>query len=109
MSDIKRWKGLKALVQDAVENGASAIERVHLETAKRPFAALKMVPPIEKPVEGIQTLHDTIVSGVYGTVRVVTRAVGKGLDAALDALEDESEKPATSSDASPAGEEPPRS
>lgn len=88
MTDIKRLKGLKALLQDAVEHGASAVERVHLKTAERPFVVLEKVPPIEKPVQGIRAIHDTIVSGVYGSVRVVNRVVGKTLDVALDALDD---------------------
>lgn len=94
MKDIKRLRGLKSLLQDAVEQGASAVERVHLKTADRPFEVLRSVPPIEKPVEAVRAIHDTIVSGVYGSVRAVTRVVGKTLDVALDAMDEEKAAPA---------------
>ncbi len=35
MTDFKRLRGLKSLLADAVEHGASAIERVHQKTADR--------------------------------------------------------------------------
>ena len=34
---MSRWYGLKALVEDVVENGSRAVEQVHRETARRPF------------------------------------------------------------------------
>ena len=87
MKDIKRWRGLRALIGDAVEHGASAIERVHLETARRPFAILEQVPAVSQPAQDIHAVHDTVVSGVYTSVRLVNRAVGKTLDAVLDAID----------------------
>jgi hypothetical protein len=95
MADIDKLKGLKALIQDAVEQGASAVERVHLGTAKRPFTVLKSIAPIEKPVENIEAVHDAIVSGTYASVRAVTRVAGKVLDTALDALDEGKKKDTT--------------
>jgi hypothetical protein len=92
MKDIKRWRGLGALIGDAVDHGASAIERVHLDTARRPFAILEQVPAVSQPAQEIHAVHDTVVSGVYTSVRLVNRMVGKTLDAALAAL-DESPEP----------------
>ena len=77
MSDMKSWRGLKTLLVDAVEHGASAVERVHMQTARRPFEILKNVPTLEEPVEGIQGIHDAIVTGVYGSVRLVNRVLGR--------------------------------
>ncbi|HEX2675367.1 MAG TPA: hypothetical protein VHM19_01975 [Polyangiales bacterium] len=90
MTDMKRWRGLKSLLQDAVEQGATAIEKVHLETARRPFTVIeKVAPPIEKPVQGVHAIHDAIVSSTYTSVRLVNRLVGKALDVAIDALDDD--------------------
>ena len=50
MNEIKRWRGLKRLLQDAVVHGATAIEQVHLKTAERPFEILKRIPPLEASV-----------------------------------------------------------
>ncbi len=54
--------------------------------------------PLADSVESIKAVHDTILAGVYGSVRVVTRVVDKTLDVALDLAEatqadDEHEKP----------------
>ena len=90
MKDIKRWKGLRALIGDAVEHGATAIERVHVATAQRPFAIMEQIPGIAEPVRGIHQIHDTIVTNTYGAVRMVNRALGEAIDAALDAADDPS-------------------
>lgn len=89
MKDVKRWRGLCALVGAAVDQGACAIERVHLETARRPFAILEQIPGVAEPALGIHQVHDTVVSGVYDAVRLVNRVVGTTLDTALDALDTE--------------------
>ena len=93
MTDVKRWRGLKSLVRDAVEQGASAIERVHLATAARPFAILAQLPALEEPVRGIQQVHDTLVASTYATIRTVTRAVDAVADIALDAVESAANAP----------------
>ena len=91
MKDVKRWKGLRALIGDAVEHGASAIERVHVATANRPFTVMEQIPGIAEPVKGIHAVHDIIVTNTYGAVRLVNRAVGQALDAALDAVDEPTE------------------
>lgn len=105
MTDMKRWRGLRALVTDAVEQGASAIERVHLQTARRPFVVLEHIPGVSGPAHILHQAHDTIVSGVYDAIRVTNRIVGQTLDAALeiaDAGQSEDAPPAAA-----AGGEPP--
>lgn len=87
MKDRQAWRGLGKLIGEAVEHGATAIERVHLGTAKRPFELLKQVPGIGDTVQGIQSVHDTVVSTSYETVRAVTRAVSRTVDVALDTLD----------------------
>jgi len=88
MTDVKRWRGLRALIGDAVEHGSSAIERVHLETARRPFAIIEQIPGIGDRAHTVHQIHDSLVSTVYDTIRGVNRAVGGAIDAALDHLED---------------------
>jgi hypothetical protein len=87
MTDVKRWRGLRALIGDAVEHGSAAIERVHLETARRPFAILEQVPGIGERAHTIHQIHDGVVSTVYATIRDVNRALGDAIDAALDQLD----------------------
>lgn len=80
----KRWRGLVMLVRDAVEHGSRAIEKVHLESARRPFAILESIPAIEAPTKIVHTVHDLTVASVYGTIRAVNHVVGSTLDLALE-------------------------
>ena len=86
--NLKRWRGLGVLISDAVEHGATAIERVHLATAERPFRIIEQIPGIAEPTKGVHVVHDAVVSGVYAQVRWVNRLVGKALNATFDVLED---------------------
>jgi hypothetical protein len=81
--DVKKMRGLSALVRDAVEHGSSAVQRVHMETTRRPFVLLECIPAISTPVRGIHAVHDLYLDGVYGTIRLVNRAVAGAVDAAL--------------------------
>jgi hypothetical protein len=89
-TDWKKWRGLKALVHDAVEHGSRAIERVHLDTARRPFVILEHVPIVSGPSKVVHGVHDAVVSTSYGLVRVVNTVVGKAADVALDLLDNDS-------------------
>lgn len=84
---LRRWRGLKQLVEDAVENGSRAVERIQKETAQRPFAILESIPPIAVPVRGIHELHDHVVTAVHGSIRITTRVIGQCVDVVLDTLE----------------------
>lgn len=84
---LSRVRGLAALVRDAVEHGSRAVEKVHLEIAKRPFAVLEHVPGIEAPTRAVHVVHDLTVQSVYGSIRLVNGLVGTTVEAALDAVE----------------------
>jgi hypothetical protein len=85
--NIERWRGLRALIETSVQEGASAVQRVHMATANRPFAILQAIPPLEVPVRGVRAVHDTIVNGVYESIRQVTHVVGLIADGALLVIE----------------------
>ncbi|MFP2924262.1 hypothetical protein ACLESO_03380 [Pyxidicoccus sp. 3LG] len=103
---MKRWRGLKALVQDVVNRGATAVEGVHQRTAAVPFRLLRRIRPLDAPVRRIHALHDLALSTSYGMVRLVNRVVGKTADVALDVLELRSGK-ARIRDVAPPAELPP--
>jgi hypothetical protein len=87
MSTKEKWRGLKDLALDAVENGSLAVERVHTATAKRTFDALEQIPELAAPAKGIHALHDVAVSSIYGMIRLVNQIVGDTVDAALGSAE----------------------
>jgi hypothetical protein len=88
MSSMNRLRGLRALLEDAVEHGTTAVERVHLATAARPFDILDLTP-IAPAARGVRVIHDTTVAGVYETIRQVNHLVGATLSAAIDLYEAE--------------------
>lgn len=87
MVDLRRLRGLRALIEDAVTHGSGAIERVHLATAARPFAVLESIPPTAIVARGVHVAHDAIASSVYGTIRATARLVGAAATIALDIAE----------------------
>ena len=101
MSEMKKWRGLNALVIDAVVHASRAIERVHKETANRPFGILERIPTVALPARGVHVLHDVTVAGVHGAIRLVSRAVGGTVDVALEVVEKNAEMNADASEASP--------
>ena len=87
MSSRERLRGLRALVEEAVEHGSKAVEDVHKATAARTFVVLEAIPPIAKPAKVVHVVHDLWLSGIYGAIRVGNRVVGKGVELALDLSE----------------------
>jgi len=84
---IKQCRGLMALARDGVVEASRAIERVHLETAGRPFGVLERVPVIAAPTAVVRGIHDFTVSSVHAVIRLTTQVVGATLDVALHAAE----------------------
>ncbi len=76
----QRWRGLAALVKDAVVHGASAVERVHLATAQRPFRVLEAIPGVEVPTRIVHVVHDATSATVYASIRTVARVAGAVAD-----------------------------
>jgi len=82
-----RWRGLQRLVEDAVEHGSRAIERVQVESATRPFALLESLPGLGPAVRAVHVLHDASAASTHLTIRGVNSLVGVMLRPAIDLLE----------------------
>ena len=87
MTSLRRWRGLQALVQDAVEHGSTAIERVHKETARRPFVVLERIPGIAAPARVVRCVHGATLTAVYGAIRLANRVLGHAAAVALGRCE----------------------
>lgn len=87
MSTMKRLRGLRVLVGDAVEHGSKAVEVVHKATAARTFTVLEAIPPIATPAKVVHIVHDASLTGIYGIIRAVNTVVGKTLDIAIEVAE----------------------
>lgn len=89
---MRRWRGLKALIQDGVEHGSRAVEKVHMAIAARPFTVLEAIPPLAAPARVVHTVHDAVTKGVYVSIRAVNQVAGATLDAVMDVVEEEQAK-----------------
>jgi hypothetical protein len=98
---MQRYRGLRALITDAVEHGSRAVERVQIRIAKQTFDVLEAIEPIAVPVKGIHEIHDAAVAGVHGMIRLVNRVVGDTAEVVLDEVEKRQAK-----EGGPAGEPP---
>lgn len=71
------------MIVDAIDHGSRAVERVHLETAKRPLTILKTIPGIAGIARAVETVHEAIVTTSYEGVRTIARAVADAIDAVV--------------------------
>jgi hypothetical protein len=84
---MNRWRGAVALLRDAVEHGSRSVERILIETARRPFHILEQIPGVATPTRIVHGAHDASVSAVHAVIRTVNATVGVVLDFALEELE----------------------
>ncbi|MBK8257260.1 MAG: hypothetical protein IPK82_31875 [Polyangiaceae bacterium] len=84
---MKRLRGMKSLVTDAVDKGSQAVERVQIETAKIPFDLLEKVPGIKVPASGVRRIYNMSVSNVHSMIRLVNHVAGETFDAMVDSVQ----------------------
>ena len=83
MSNLARWRGAVALLRDAVEHGSRAVQRIQIETARRPFGIMEHIPGIALPTRIVHEVHDVSVTAVHEVIRTVNAVAGTTLDFAL--------------------------
>jgi hypothetical protein len=82
-----KWRGLQALVQEAVDHGSRAVERVQLESARRPFAILEHLPIVAPAARIVHAAHDVSVLTTHAVIRAVNEVAGAAVAAAIDLAE----------------------
>jgi triacylglycerol lipase len=87
MTAWRRWRGLAALVHDAVEHGSEAVEMIQKDYARVPFEVLEKMDPIATPAHAAHVAHDVSVSLTHRAIRIVNTVVVKTVDVALETLE----------------------
>jgi hypothetical protein len=76
-------KEMKDRVQDAIDKGTTAVEKVHQDIMHKPIEVLELIAPnlpFAKTVAAVQT---KIVGIVYDVIRGVNRAAGELADGML--------------------------
>jgi hypothetical protein len=87
VSSMGKWRGAVALLRDAVEHGSRAVERIQIETARRPFGIIEHIPAVAAPTRIVHGLHDASVTAVHEVIRAVNVAVSRTVDFALEQVE----------------------
>jgi len=68
---------LKDLIQETIDKGATSIEQIQLEIAKKPIEILEKIEQL-KPVAGqIKGIHQASIGTVYEKIRTINKQVGE--------------------------------
>lgn len=70
--------GIRSMVQDAIDKGATSVEDVHKQIAAMPLDALKNLGgPASSFAESAQGFLNSSIGSVYDTIRQVNEKVGE--------------------------------
>lgn len=84
---MRRWRGLKALIHDAVDRTTELVEEGHESTSRTVMAVLGSIEPLAEPARVVDGVRRLTTAGVLGTIRAVNRGVEVVTDVAFDAAE----------------------
>ena len=70
-------QGLKDLVQEAIDKGATSVEEVHRSIAALPFAVLERIEPLAEPARTMKDLQQQSIGFVYEAIRRLNRVAGE--------------------------------
>lgn len=87
MSTIRRWRGLKALVHDAVDATVDLVGEGHESTARSVRRVTDAVEPIAAPARAFDSVRRVSTLGVLSAIKLTNRAVEVVTDAGLDVAE----------------------
>jgi len=84
---MRRLRGVKALVHDAVDRTTELVALGHESSARSVVRALSASRPLAEPVRVVDEFRRRSTHGVLATIRAVNRAVQSVTDAGLDVAE----------------------
>ncbi|MBI5515760.1 MAG: alpha/beta hydrolase [Deltaproteobacteria bacterium] len=90
---MRRWRGLKALVHEAVDYTTELVGEAHAAGARRVLAVTDLVPPLAEPARAVESARRFGTELVLAQVRAVNHGVRVVTDAGLDLLEGPLEDP----------------
>ena len=67
---------IQALVEEAIDNGATSVEEIHRAVAAAPREVLGQIEPLSGPAATAQDLTARSIGAVYDTIRRVNEQVG---------------------------------
>lgn len=79
---------IQALVEEAIDHGASTVGEIHRAVAAAPFEVLRGIDALEGPATAAQDLTERSIGAVYDTIRRVNEQVGILAERLLDQQQD---------------------
>jgi pimeloyl-ACP methyl ester carboxylesterase len=90
---MKRWRGMKSLVHDAVDRVTDLVGEGHESSARNVMRVTDRIDPVAKPARTVDRIRRVTTAGVLRSVKIVNRAVEIVTDGALDLLAPERATP----------------
>jgi hypothetical protein len=84
---IQQLRGAKDLVEDVIIAAVNASESLQQKLTHQPYALLQRIDAIAAPVQKIENVQSAITSGIYASIRVITRGSGRLAARLLDIAE----------------------
>ncbi len=84
---MRRWRGLKALVHEAVDRTVDLVYEGHESTARNVLRVTDVADATREPARAVDAIRRLGTRGVLGTIKAVNRAVEVVTDAGLDVAE----------------------
>lgn len=81
---MRRWRGLKSLIHDAVDATVELVREGHESTSRTVMRVTDEVPPLREPARVVDAVRRLGTSSVLGTIKVVNRSVQVVTDVGLD-------------------------
>jgi pimeloyl-ACP methyl ester carboxylesterase len=82
---MKRWRGLKSLIHDAVDATVDLVREGHESTSRGVLRVTDEVEPLREPARAVDAIRRAATEGVLTTIKVVNRSVESVTDLGLDA------------------------
>ena len=83
---MRRLRGVKSLVHDAVDHTVDLVELGHTSTARGVMAVLSQIPPLAAPAAAVDTVRRITTAGILASIKGVNHLVRVTTDAGLDAF-----------------------
>jgi len=79
-----KWRGLSALVRDAVVHGSQAVETIQRATMRRPIAVITTIAPTTAPVANtVEWVHDAFVTTTHRSIRGIAKLLDRAVELGL--------------------------
>jgi triacylglycerol lipase len=72
----ERLAATLALLSEAVEEGAGAVQKVQEALTSRPYDVIEAVPSLEAPAKAVRAVHFGVMRGTYAAVKGVSALAG---------------------------------